>query len=61
MKEKMLVALFIIAGMALAPMACDHILAQSELEDCLRYKAHVEQGYPMNVPQWCYEEGYLSE
>ena len=33
---------------------------QSEREDCLRYQSQLGQGFPIVVPEWCYDEGYLN-
>ena len=59
--DRVATLLFVAAAILLGPHACNMVLKQSEYEDCLRYQKHHNQGYPMEVPQWCYTEGFLEQ
>ena len=34
-------------------------LRAQEATDCLQWQSWRDQGYPIQIPNWCYEEGFL--
>ena len=56
MKMKIAVAVF---AAALGAAALHLSLRAQENTDCLQWQSWHLEGHPLQIPEWCYEEGFL--